>query len=119
MDQSAVPIKISIVTATYNRAAFLPRCLESVASQSYPNKEHIIIDGGSTDGTVSILKEYADRHAHIRWISEPDNGISDALNKGLAMMNGDAVGVIGDDDCYAPEVFWTVAAELERDESAA
>lgn len=109
--------KISAVTATYNRKDFLPQCIMSVAGQPYPYKEHVLIDGGSTDGTVGIIKAYAAKYPHIKWISEKDNGVSSALNKGLALANGDAVGVIGDDDFYVPNVFGIIAAEFERDES--
>src|SRR5258708_7505317 len=106
--------KLTAVTATLNRETFLPRCIESVASQSYPHKEHIIIDGGSDDGTISLLKSYAEKYPHIRWRSEKDSGISSALNKGLAMATGDAIGVIGDDDFYVPEAFSIIASEFER-----
>jgi len=109
--------KISIVTATLNRKDYLPRCIEGVAGQSYPYKEHLIIDGGSTDGTVDLLKSYEEKYPHIRWISEKDNGISSALNKGLALATGDIIGVNGDDDFYEPCVFEIVAAEFERDAS--
>ncbi len=107
--------KISAVTATYNRGDFLPRCIESVAGQPYPYKEHVIVDGGSTDGTVDIIKAYAAKYPHIKWISEKDKGLSDAFNKGLAMATGDAIGVIGDDDFYEPDVFAIIASEFERD----
>jgi glycosyltransferase involved in cell wall biosynthesis len=109
-------VKLSVITATYNRQDFLPRCIESVAAQSYPDKEHIIIDGGSTDGTVSLLGAYAARYSHLRWISEKDNGISSALNKGFALATGDAIGIIGDDDSYEPEVFGIIASEFELDQ---
>jgi glycosyltransferase involved in cell wall biosynthesis len=104
--------RISIITATYNRRDLIGRCIESVAKQPYPDKEHIIVDGGSTDGTVEVIREYAARYPHIRWISEPDRGISDAFNKGLAMMQGDAVVIIGDDDFYEPDVFGRVVEEF-------
>ena len=111
-------LKISVVTATLNRKDFLPRCIEAVAGQTYPDKEHLIIDGGSTDGTVELLASYAEKYPHIRWISEKDNGISSALNKGLAMATGDIIGVNGDDDYYEPGAFEIVAAEFERNPSA-
>jgi glycosyltransferase involved in cell wall biosynthesis len=107
-------LKISIVTATLNRKDFLPRCIEGVARQSYPLKEHLIIDGGSTDGTIDLLRSYAQKYPHIKWISEKDNGISSALNKGLAMASGDIIGVNGDDDFYEPCAFEIVAAEFEQ-----
>ena len=112
MTQTAKNFKISVVTATLNRRDFLPRCLESVAAQDYPHKEHVIIDGGSTDGTVDLLRKYAETHPHVRWISEKDDGLSQALNKGLALASGDAVGVLGDDDYYLPGALTQVAAEF-------
>jgi glycosyltransferase involved in cell wall biosynthesis len=110
-------LKISIITATFNRKNFLPRCIEGVARQSYPLKEHIIIDGGSTDGTITLLKTYAKKYPHIKWISEKDNGISSALNKGLAMATGDVIGVNGDDDFYEPGAFEIVATEFQKNTS--
>jgi len=104
--------KISIVTATLNRAEFLPRCIESVAAQSHPDKEHIVIDGGSTDGTVELLTDYARRYPHLRFISEKDNGLSQAFNRGLALATGDVIGVIGDDDFYQPGALEVVAQEF-------
>ncbi|MDQ2974664.1 MAG: glycosyltransferase [Acidobacteriota bacterium] len=110
--------KISIITATLNRKDFLPRCIEGVATQSYSDKEHVIIDGGSTDGTIELLKSYEKEYPHIKWISEKDNGISSALNKGLAMATGEIIGVNGDDDFYLPNAFDLVAAEFSRDQEA-
>jgi glycosyltransferase involved in cell wall biosynthesis len=107
-------IKISIVTATFNRKHYLPRCLDGVGQQTYPHKEHIIIDGGSTDGTIEFLADYARKFPHVRWISEPDNGISSALNKGLALAQGDVIGVNGDDDFYEPGAFAAVAKAFEQ-----
>jgi glycosyltransferase involved in cell wall biosynthesis len=106
--------RISVVTASLNRKDYLPRCIEGVAQQSYPYKEHLIIDGGSTDGTVELLESYAKQYPHIRWISEPDNGISSALNKGLALASGEIIGVNGDDDFYLPGAFEIVAREFEE-----
>ncbi|MEO6725676.1 MAG: glycosyltransferase family 2 protein [Blastocatellia bacterium] len=106
--------KLSVITATYNRKDFLPRCLASVAGQSYASKEHIVIDGSSDDGTPELLAKYAEQNPHLKWISEPDRGISHAFNKGLAMATGDAIGVIGDDDFYEPDVFRLIAEEFAR-----
>lgn len=111
-------LKISVVTATLNRKDFLPRCIEGVAGQSYPRKEHVIIDGGSNDGTVDLLKSYAEKYPHIKWVSERDNGISSALNKGLALATGDVIGINGDDDYYEPGAFEIVATEFDQNPSA-
>lgn len=90
-------MKISIVTAAFNSAATIKDTIESVLSQDYPNIEYIVADGGSKDGTVEILKSYGDK---IKWISEKDSGIYDAMNKGVKMATGDAIGVVGSDDFY-------------------
>ena len=90
-------IKFSVVTATYNAAKTLRQAVESVFAQDYPAMEYIIIDGGSTDGTVDILREYSSRLAY--WISEPDAGIYDAFNKGIRAATGDYIYFLGADDC--------------------
>jgi glycosyltransferase involved in cell wall biosynthesis len=82
-----------------------------VLNQNYPNFEHIVIDGGSTDGTVEILKQYP----HLKWISEPDEGQSDALNKGFKMAEGDIIGWCNSDDVYLPDTFNKVADILSDD----
>ncbi len=79
--------KVSIITVVYNGIEFLEETIKSVISQTYPNIEYIIVDGGSTDGTLDIIKKY---EAHItKWISEPDKGIYDAMNKGIDLATGD------------------------------
>lgn len=102
--------KISIVTPSYNSAKYIEDCIQSVLNQNYPNFEHIVIDGGSTDGTVDILKKYP----HLKWISEPDEGQSDALNKGFRMATGDVVGWLNADDYYLDDVFYKVAKIFEK-----
>jgi len=86
--------KISIVTPSFNSAKYIEDCIKSVLNQNYPNFEHIIIDGGSTDGTIEILKKYP----HLKWISEPDEGQSDALNKGFKMASGNWILWLNSDD---------------------
>jgi len=97
--------KISIVTPSYNFAKYIEDCINSVLEQNYPNFEHIIIDGGSTDGTVEILKKYP----HLKWISEPDEGQTDAINKGFKMITGDIIAWLNADDYYHPNIFYKIA----------
>lgn len=94
--------KVSVVTTTYNDIENLKRILAEVKKQTYPNIEHIIVDGGSTDGTVDLLKELEEKEpGRISWMSEKDNGIYDAINKGIRMATGDIVGCCF--DRYADE----------------
>lgn len=94
-------MKLSVVTVCKNNRVFLPQTIESVLAQDYDDVEYLIVDGGSSDGTVEIIKDYADKSGSIRWISEPDGGISDAMNKGVAMATGDVVAHLHSDDYYA------------------
>lgn len=89
-------LKVSVVTVCYNAVKSIEETMLSVLNQSYKNIEYIIIDGGSTDGTVDIIKKYADRLAY--WVSEPDKGIYDAMNKGIAFATGDYLYFLGADD---------------------
>lgn len=97
-------MKISIVTPTYNSAKFVEDAIQSVLKQNYSDFEHIIIDGGSTDGTLEILKKYP----HLNWVSEPDEGQSDALNKGFKKATGSILGWLNSDDVYLDGVFQNV-----------
>ena len=112
-------MKISIITITYNSAATLPRALESVRSQTYGDIEHIIVDGASTDGTKELIINYQlsilnSQSPKVRWISEPDNGIYNALNKGIAMATGDVIGFLHSDDVlYSPDSIGQIAAAFE------
>ena len=92
-------MKISIITATYNSAKTLQDTIDSVLSQDYPLFEHIIVDGSSKDGTVEIIRRNASRYkpGQLKWISEPDKGIYDAMNKGICMATGDVVGLLNSD----------------------
>lgn len=97
-------MKISIVTATYNSCTTLRDTMESVLHQSYPNYEHIIVDGNSKDNTVDLLKKYEPRYnGKLKWISEPDGGIYDAMNKGIALSSGEIIGILNSDDFYSEE----------------
>ena len=94
--------KVSVITTTYNDIENLKRILAEVKKQTYPNIEHIIVDGGSTDGTVDLLKELEEKEpGRISWMSEKDNGIYDAINKGICMATGEIVGCCF--DRYADE----------------
>ncbi|MFP5273799.1 glycosyltransferase family 2 protein [Coleofasciculus sp.] len=95
---------ISIITVVLNGERFIEYALQNIIDQACPDVEHVIIDGGSTDGTLEIIKDYAYRYSHIRWISEPDRGQSDALNKGIAMTKGQILGTLDYDDFYEPNV---------------
>jgi glycosyltransferase involved in cell wall biosynthesis len=101
-------MKLSIITPTYNVAACIRICLESVASQQSVEIEHIIQDGGSTDASVEIVREFASAHPHVKWCSEPDKGIYDAMNRGLAKASGDYVCFLGADDRFeSPQTLQT------------
>jgi glycosyltransferase involved in cell wall biosynthesis len=92
-------MKVSVITVCYNNAQTLERALQSVVGQDWPDVEHVVIDGGSTDGTVDILERFRSRLACV--VSEPDKGIYDAMNKGLARSTGDVVCFLNADDRYA------------------
>lgn len=105
----ATPIKLSIVTPTLNSIRTIRETLESVARQDYPHVEHIVVDGGSTDGTLELVKS----SPRLRWISEKDEGHYHAMNKGIAMAQGDTVGILNADDCYCEGILAKVAAAFQ------
>lgn len=91
-------MKVSIVTIVYNRSHCIAHCIESVLKQTYNNIEHVVIDGGSTDGTKEIIETYKDKLGY--YISEKDKGIFDALNKGIKQSTGDIIGILNSDDFF-------------------
>jgi glycosyltransferase involved in cell wall biosynthesis len=111
--QRSIPISqfplISIITPSYNQGRFIEETIRSVIEQDYPNIEHIVIDGGSTDETVEVLRRFDGR---IRWVSEPDEGQADAINKGLRIASGDILAYLNSDDTYLPGAFAVVAAQF-------
>lgn len=111
-------MRFSVITVTYNSKLFLMETIKSVISQDYGDFEYIIVDGGSTDGTLEIIKDFAAEDDRIRWISEHDDGISDAFNKGLALATGDIVGIINSDDIYSPGALAAVAQAYQSDPAA-
>lgn len=107
-------MKISIITITFNSAKTIQRALESVQSQTYADIEHIIVDGASTDGTKELIETYAKKHQNVRWKSEKDSGIYNAINKGIRMATGDVIGFLHSDDVFfSPDSIGQIAAAFE------
>lgn len=105
-------MKISVITATYNSGSTLRDTIASVLRQSYAEVEYIIVDGGSKDETLEIIREYEPRFGgRMRWISEPDGGIYDAMNKGISMSTGEIVGILNSDDFYTSDEILSKVAE--------
>ena len=99
-------MKISLITACYNSAATIRTCIDSVLSQQGVDVEYVVVDGGSTDGTVDIIKEYSTRSTcstRLKYLSERDQGMYDAINKGIKMATGDVVGILNADDVLASD----------------
>jgi glycosyltransferase involved in cell wall biosynthesis len=103
-------MKISIITVCYNSAATIEKTIQSVANQTYTNIEYIIVDGNSKDGTLDIIKKHKDKIT--QWISEPDKGLYDAMNKGIAMATGDIVGILNSDDTFFSKTVLSAIADF-------
>jgi len=114
VEMGRMAIKISIITATLNSADTLASCLDSVRRQGV-DVEHILIDGGSTDGTLDIAESYNDDIAKL--VTEPDQGIYDAMNKGIRMATGDVIGILNADDFYASNLVLSRVTEVFDDEN--
>ena len=108
-------MKISLITACYNSAATIRTCFDSVLSQQGVDLEYIVVDGGSKDGTVDLIKDCEPRfNGRMRWLSERDRGMYDAINKGIAMATGDIVGILNADDVLAsPDTLAHIAAAFK------
>jgi len=107
---------ISIVTPSYNRAWIIQRCIDCIRGQTYPNIEHIVVDGGSTDETLEILKKNQSGY-NLRWISEKDNGMYDAINKGIKLATGKIVAYLNTDDFYFPYTVELAVQKFLQDET--
>ncbi len=110
-------MRLSIITVTFNSAKTIRDTIESVLEQRYSDFEYLIVDGGSTDRTVDIIREYEPLFGErLRWISEPDKGMYDGINKGIRMATGDIVGIINSDDFYhRNDILQIVASAFEED----
>ena len=108
-------MKLSIITINRNNAAGLEKTLQSVASQTFKEFEYVVVDGASTDGSVEVIKRYECKFAHLKWVSEPDAGIYNAMNKGIRMASGDYIQILNSADCLASEdVTGRMLAALEK-----
>lgn len=114
-----VIMKISIITATYNSEITIGDTIKSVLRQTYKDIEYIIVDGGSTDGTISLVKSYENEfQGRLKWISEKDRGIYDAMNKGIRLATGDVVGILNSDDFYTDvDILQTVADTFRHEDN--
>jgi glycosyltransferase involved in cell wall biosynthesis len=104
--------KLSIITPSLNQGAFIERTIRSVLDQGYEELEYMVVDGGSTDSSVETIRRYEERLAW--WVSEPDQGQTDAINKGLARATGDVIAFVNSDDYYLPGAFEAAIGALER-----
>ena len=111
-------LKISVITVSYNSEETIRDTLESVLSQDYKNYEHIIVDGKSSDNTIKIVKEYEKKYkGKLKYISEKDKGLYDAMNKGIKMASGDIIGLLNSDDVFAsPHVLSTIVKTIEKND---
>lgn len=109
-------LKLSVITPSFNQGDYLERTIRSVLDQGYPNLEYVVVDGGSTDDSVEIIRRYEDQLAW--WVSEPDEGQTDAINKGIERTRGEIVAYINSDDYFLPGAFWRALEVFEQQPDA-
>ena len=115
LKRTAVFVRFSIVTVCFNSAKTIRQTLDSVLSQDFDDYEYIVVDGASTDGTIDIIKEYEPKfQGRMRWLSEPDTGIYNAMNKGIRLASGEFVAFMNSDDYYEPHAFEKVADAIRQ-----
>jgi glycosyltransferase involved in cell wall biosynthesis len=105
---------LSIITPVFNGVKYLSHCLSNVASQAFPGLEHLIMDGGSEDGSQELIREWQAKYPHIRLVSEKDRGQSDAMNKGIQLAHGRIIGFLNVDDYYEPDVLPKIPGLFEQ-----
>lgn len=106
---------LSIITPVYNNIDYIEKCIQNVISQEYTSVEHLIIDGGSDDGTLDVIKTFAKEYPHINWLSEKDKGQSDAMNKGIKLAKGKYIGFLNADDFYSKNTFKRIYEIIESE----
>jgi glycosyltransferase involved in cell wall biosynthesis len=107
-----MPCTLSVITPVFNGIRFIESCIRNVIEQNCPEAEHIIVDGGSSDGTLEVIRRYAGLYPHIRFLSEKDRGQSDAMNKGIALATGSVISFLNVDDFYEPWALCDVVARF-------
>lgn len=111
-------MRLSIITINRNNAAGLEKTMQSVAAQTFREFEYIVVDGASTDNSVNVIKAHENDFAHLKWVSEPDSGIYNAMNKGIRMASGDYIQILNSGDCLAtPDVTERMLKALEEEDS--
>jgi GT2 family glycosyltransferase len=111
---SGIP-SVAVVTPSFNQAPFIRKAIDSVLAQDYPGIDYLVVDAGSTDGTLDVLRSYGDR---VRWISEPDSGQAEGVDKGIRRTSGEIIGWLNADDVYAPGAVRAAVEAFRVDESA-
>lgn len=115
ISEMRIKMKVSIITVSYNAAMTIEQTIQSVLEQSYHNIEYLVIDGGSTDGTQEMIEKY--KNAIAYYVSEPDEGIYDAMNKGIAHASGDIIGIVNSDDWYEPDTVEKVVECFQQNDA--